>query len=363
MEIIDKNNARQIMEYERFNLQNGNFMQSLKWTGVKSNWAWEAVISRNGSGEIRGACLVLIRKIPFSGSAFMYAPHGPILDWTDKETTEDIFKGILTIAEKYHAYRFMCDPLFEEGKPRLLNSLGFAHTENADRTVQPRANYVLRNIGGKTGEELIALFRPDHRNRVRKAARKGVYCRKCGVEALDDFYPLMKQTGRRDGILIRPREYFERFLNSFPEEQCRLFMCYAEIDGREVPLSGAVAVRYGKTGTYVYGASSDHHRNLYPNYLMQFEMMNWAVEGGCDMYDFGGIPHYDDETNPAYGLYRFKKGFNGEIVVYAGEYTYDFRPNTAKLADICAGIAFIRHGQKNKPEKINTEPIDILLKI
>lgn len=357
MEILDKNNTQQISEYERFNLLHGNFMQSLQWADVKSNWAWEAVLSRNESGGLRGICLVLIRKIPFTGTAFMYAPHGPVVDWTDREAVEDIFEGINAIADKYRAYRFMCDPLFGEDV-RALNALGFSHAENSEDTVQPRANYFLKNIGGKTEEELIALFKSDHRNRVRKAARKGVYCRQCGAEALDDFYPLMRQTGRRDGFLIRPREYFARFLNSFPEERCRLFMCYAEIDGREVPLSGAIAVRYGNVGTYVYGASSDGNRNLYPNYLMQLEMMKWAVEGGCDVYDFGGIPHYDDETNPAYGLYRFKKGFGGEIVVYAGEYNYDFRPNTARLADICAGIAFVRHehSRRNthvKPEKIN----------
>ena len=351
MEILDKSNTKQIEEYERFNLLHGNFMQSLQWANVKSNWSWEAVLSRDEQGRLWGTCLVLIRKIPLSGTSFMYAPHGPVLDWENKKAAEDIFDGITVIAEKYRAYRFMCDPLLAEGKPRVLSTLGFSHNKNADEceTVQPRANYLLKNIGGKSEEELIALFRPDHRNRVRKAARKGVYCRKCGAEALDDFYPLMQQTGRRDKILIRSKEYFARFLNSFSAEQCRLFMCYAEIGGREVPLSGAVAVRYGKTATYVYGASSDSNRNLYPNYLMQLEMMKWAIEGGCDVYDFGGIPHYDDETNPAFGLYRFKKGFNGEVVVYAGEYAYDFKPTTAKLADLGVHLLRGRYHPKRDP--------------
>ncbi len=350
MEILDKNNKEQIEEYQRFNLLHGNFMQSLEWAGVKSNWEWEAVLSRDEQGELWGTCLVLIRKIPLSGSALMYAPRGPILDWTNKKAAADIFEGIAAISEKYRAYRFMCDPLLAEGEPRILNTLSFSHEINAEEceTIQPRANYILRNIGGRSEEELIAHFKPDHRNRVRKAIKKGVYCRRCGAEALDDFYPLMQQTGHRDNIPIRPREYFERFLNSFSPEQCRLFICYAEIDGKEVPLSGAVAVRYGKTATYVYGASSNSNRNLYPNYLMQLEMMKWAVEGGCDVYDFGGIPHYNDENDPAYGLYRFKKGFNGEVVVYAGEYAYDFKPRTAKLADLCAEIFHIRHCHKTQ---------------
>lgn len=355
MEILDKNDLNAVGEYERFNIEHGNFMQSPQWAGVKGNWAWEVVISRNAQGGIRGTCMVLIRKIRAAGSAFMYAPRGPVSDPDDSEALEDIFKGIRAVASKYKAYRFMCDPPFEEEKiTPALAALKFKHKENAppSDTVQPRANYILKNISGKSEEELITLFRTDHRNRVRKAPRKGVYCRICGAEAVDDFYPLMQQTGRRDDIMIRSKDYFKGFLNSFSEEQCRLFMCYAEIDGKEAPLSGAVAVRYGGTATYVYGASSDEHRNLYPNYLMQLEMIKWAVEGGCDIYDFGGIPYYDDETNSAYGLYRFKKGFNGEIVIFAGEYTFDFRPFVAKLADLASEIAFFRHRHKmRKSEK------------
>lgn len=355
MEILDKNDLNAVGEYERFNIEHGNFMQSPQWAGVKGNWAWEVVISRNAQGEIRGTCLILIRKIRAAGSAFMYAPRGPVFDPADSETAEDIFKGIRAVAAKYKAYRFMCDPPFEEDTiTPVLTALKFKHKKNAppSDTVQPRANYIKRNILGKSEEELIALFKTDCRNCVRKGPKNGVYCKICGAEAIDDFYPLMQQTGQRDNILIRSKDYFKGFLSSFSEEQCRLFMCYIEIDGTEIPLSGAITVRYGSTATYVYAASSNDHRKLCPNYLMLLKMIKWAGDGGCDNYDFGGIPYYDDETNPSYGLYKFKKGFNGEIVTYAGEYTFDFRPFVARLADLASEIAFFRHRHKmRKREK------------
>ena len=101
---------------------------------------------------------------------------------------------------------------------------------------------------------------------------------------------------------------------------------------------------------------------------MQLEMMKWAIEGGCDVYDFGGIPHYDDETNPAYGLYRFKKGFNGEVVIYAGEYAYDFKPNTARLADFCRELLLVRHEHelrkiRSSPVNVSASPADISLRV
>ena len=59
-----------------------------------------------------------------------------------------------------------------------------------------------------------------------------------------------------------------------------------------------------------------------PNHLMQWTMIQWAVETGCDIYDFMGVPHYDDETHSNYGVYKFKKGFNGYAEKYLGEFNY-----------------------------------------
>ena len=103
-------------------------------------------------------------------------------------------------------------------------------------------------------------------------------------------------------------------------EHCRLYLCYHE----GVPLSGAVATQFAGKTCYVYGASSNEHRNLMPNYLMQWTMIQWAIENGCFVYDFQGIPYYFDETHPNYGVYRFKRGFNGQVVVLAGEFDYVF---------------------------------------
>ena len=140
-------------------------------------------------------------------------------------------------------------------------------------------------------------------------------CRVCGTECLDDFYRLMEETGKRDGFCIRSKEYFRRMLENLGEH-CRLYICYYE--GK--PLSGAVTTQYAGKTCYVYGASTAECRNVMPNYLMQWTMIQWAVENGCEIYDFQGIPFYKDETHPNYGVYRFKCGFNGEVLTYAGEF-------------------------------------------
>ena len=99
MEIINKSDEKLLAEYEQFasTSKYGNFMQSLKWPKVKDNWGWDAVISRDADGNIRGTCLIIIKKVPIFGVTFMYAPHGPVCDWSDKEVMTDLFEGVKEI--------------------------------------------------------------------------------------------------------------------------------------------------------------------------------------------------------------------------------------------------------------------------
>lgn len=327
MEILNKDDNLAVLEYESFvnGRQGVSFMQSLKWTAVKSNWNNEAVIVRDNKGGIVGTCLILIKETPLFNRTLLYAPRGPVCDHSDREVMREIFSGIDSLSKKYGAFEFICDPPVSEKDKNFaaaMKELGFSQkterSKSKTETVQCRNNYIL-DIGGKTSDEIMNGFRSDWRNRIRKAERKGVYCKIMGAEGLEDFYPLMTATGKRDNFPIRSLGYFRRFMEGLGDN-CKLFICYVNIDGKETPLSAAIGVNYSGVFTYVYGASSDENRNLYPNYLMQWTMIKYALEKDCKLYDFGGIPCYDDEKDPKYGIYRFKKGFGGEIVNYSGDF-------------------------------------------
>jgi len=63
-----------------------------------------------------------------------------------------------------------------------------------------------------------------------------------------------------------------------------------------------------------------------PNYLIQWTMIEWAKAKGCSMYDFRGVSGDLTEENPLYGLYRFKKGFNGTFTEFVGEFDRVYSP-------------------------------------
>ncbi|MDK2894294.1 MAG: hypothetical protein PWQ98_419, partial [Moorella sp. (in: firmicutes)] len=137
------------------------------------------------------------------------------------------------------------------------------------------------------------------------------------------FYEILKETTLRDRFLVRSYSYFETMWREMVERgYAKLFLAYY----RGEAIAGTLAFIMGDKAWYLYGASSNRHRNVMPNYLLQWTMILWAREQGCTMYDFRGVPGDLDEKNPLYGLYRFKKGFNGTFTEFIGEYDRVYSP-------------------------------------
>ena len=310
-EIITK---EQIPEYEAF-LQShpkGHFAQSVLWAKQKPMWKWEAIVSRDQNGKIKGSLAVLIRKIvPGLPFTMMYGCRGPVTDLDDRETMKDLVDGAKKLAKKYHSYVIKIDPAYT----KMLEELGFRLTGGGATFDAIQPQYVFRlNTEGKTSEELLMSLPQSTRRKVRAGAKKGVTVEIRGKEAVPDFARLMLETGVRDGFVTREASYFENMLDNLGEH-ARLYMAYYE--GQAI--AGTLAIWYGDKVWYLYGASSNEHRNLMPNYMLQWSMIEWAVEKGCRIYDFRGVPGRVGEDHPLYGLYKFKLGFGGDYVEFVGE--------------------------------------------
>lgn len=327
-------------------------MQSSNWGLVKTAWTREIVVSRNADGEIVGGIAVLIRKVPGLPYTLMYAPRGPVCDIHEKKIVTDLFAGVRALGVKYKAYMFKIDPdvpATDRDFMALMGSFGFelhGDGKNFD-SIQPR--FVFRmNIEGKTEDEVLASFQSKTRYNIRVALKHNVEVKIMDKSALKEFVPIMRTTGSRDGFATRPIEYFEGLLDSFGEH-ARLYMAYHE--GK--PIAGTIAIQYGDKVWYLYGASSNEYRNMMPNYLLQWEMIRWAVETKCSIYDFRGVSGDLSPENPLYGLYRFKKGFNGDLVEFCGE--FDLIYNHAINSFVHFGVKTtkkLRH-LKNRRHSVN----------
>ena len=254
-------------EYEAFvqSHPKGNFAQSYLWGKQKPMWQWDAIAVRSEDGAIRGSLAVMTRKVPGIGRTLMYGCRGPVCDLDDRETFSQLLDGAKALAKKYKSYVIKIDPDVPSSNTAfssMLQSFGFRAKEGGKNfeAIQPR--YVFRlNVEGKTEEELLANFHQKWRYNIRLAERKGVTVRICGKEMVPAFSDLMLTTGVRDGFVTRKPEYFAAMLDNLGEH-ARLYMAF---DPEGTPIAGTLAIHYGDKVWYLYGASSNEHRNLMPN--------------------------------------------------------------------------------------------------
>lgn len=320
------------------NHMNGSFMQTSHWRHVKQNWGYACIVNRGKENKINGSVSVLIRRMPPAGSSLLYAPRGPVCEFDDEETLLNLKQGLDALAAQHNAYMLKMDPDVSIANMQfasLMHSMGFIQKKSSKgfESIQPRFNYRLY-IDGRSEEKLFANLTQKTRYNVRVAKKKGVSVTVAGKEALDDFVRLMNTTGERNDFFVRPKSYFLNFLDALGEH-ARLYMAYYE--GRAI--AGAIATNFGRKTCYVYGASDNLFRNVMPNYLLQWEMIRWAVQTDCTVYDFQGVSgNLEEKNNPLYGLYRFKRGFNGTLDELAGEFDFLYRPMQAKLLDTAMDI-------------------------
>ena len=300
-----------------------NFQQSIEWSKVKTSWKAETVLAEDSSGRIVGSLMVWIRKIPVFGN-IMYSPRGPICDIHNIEVLKQLTEGAKELAKKYNAIVLRIEPDIpssDEAFRGIMTDIGYQIKDDAKNfreEIQPR--YVFRlNTKDKTEEELFNNLHQKTRYNVRLAIKKGVQVKEGTREDLKDFHKIMITTGIRDGFITRPLEYFERMWDCLGPKHMKLLMAYYE----DKPISGVIVIVYGNKTWYLYGASSNEHRNLMPNYLLQWEMIKIALQNKSDVYDLRGVPGIADNSN---GLYRFKKGFGAEYTEFIGELFIEFKP-------------------------------------
>lgn len=321
--IIDKNEKDRYNRFVATHPQ-GHFLQLWEWGLVKRGMGWEELpLILEEDGEIRAAMLILKRALPLPGmkKCILYSPRGPVVDVESQELCQVLLAGAARVARDHGAIFLKMDPAVDHRQEQfadILSACGLRKNETGldFEGVQPR--FVFRLDISPSETLLLENMHQKWRYNIRLASRKGVVIRQAeNKEDLRIFYDILLETAQRDQFLIRGYEYFEwiwdhMVLNGYGQ----IFV--AEYEGQAI--AATLAMILGEKAWYLYGASSNEHRNVMPNYLIQWEMIRWAKRQGCTMYDFRGVSGDLDENNPLYGLYRFKKGFGGELTEFIGEY-------------------------------------------
>ncbi len=302
-------------------------LQSAAWGELKSSFGWFPVRLQRGSCGAQ----ILFRRLPL-GLTVAYIPKGPV-----GEGWKALWPEVDAVCRKNHAIFLKVEPDGWEDSSQIYDQMfpGF----KASRPIQPRRTVEVSLEGNE--DDWLARMKQKTRYNIRLAGKKEVVVRESmDVEA---FYALMQTTGERDQFGVHHSSYYRRAYDLFaPPGNTALLM--AEYQDQQ--LAGLMVFAQGSRAWYFYGASSNAERNRMPAYLLQFEAMRWAAARGCRVYDLWGIPdvaeadleqEFADRDDGLWGVYRFKRGFGGEIRRSVGAWDKIYRPILYKLYDLYAG--------------------------
>lgn len=327
-----------------------NLIQSLPGTHILQTWQWGLIknsigwtmipqIWRDDAGTVKAAAMVLERTIQPGGFAaalrILYIPRGPLLDWQDVNWRRKVLKDLQNLARKRAA-------IFIKIDPEVIVGTGIPGSESAceektgedvkmdflsggwrfsEEQIQFR-NTVMLNLASPS-DDWLARMKPKTRYNLRLAERKGVRIRLANPDEYTLLYRMYMETSVRDGFVIRPQAYYELVWNTFIHAGLAEALV-AEVDGE--PIAGLVWFHFARRAYYLFGMSRGEHREKMPNYLLQWEAMQHACAAGCIQYDLWGTPDQFIESDPMWGVYRFKEGMGGQVVRTIGAWDYPSRP-------------------------------------
>ena len=238
---------------------------------------------------------------------------------------------------------------------------------------QVKWNYCL-DINGMSKEELFKTFKPNTRNNINKTLNKYLLnVRKLNIDELGEFKKITEDTCKRRGFKDKSLEYYQNMFKTF-KDQVVYYICeldipkyinnlenenkelldkinelsdsssnrnkkismQQEIDGNIkrideakdiqkdkgniLPLSCAMFILFGNEIVYLFSGSYDEYMNFNGQYRLQWEIISYAADNNYQRYNFYGIKDLFNKDGKDYGVYEFKKGFNGYVEELLGTF-------------------------------------------
>ena len=231
-------------------------------------------------------------------------------------------------------------------------------------------------LEGKTEEQIQKEMKPNTRTTIRKASKIGIEIRELGYDDLQEFLDIMIETGERKNFSIRNLSYYQDMYellydkgqikyvvteldldkykknlekekeekknekeqlndakyndgkrNSLKNEILSIEKRIKEADeiieqeGKsKITLSGSMFIMIQPEVIYLSSGNYKKFMNFNSQYLIQWEMIKYGIKNGFKKHNFYGIPANINEKPKDYGIYEFKKGFNGYVEELIGEF-------------------------------------------
>ena len=232
------------------------------------------------------------------------------------------------------------------------------------------------DIDGKTEEEILNNMKSNTRNIIRKTEKFGITINELSYDELDEFYKIMIETGKRREFKIRDISYYQEMYKLFSKkDQIKFYITRLNLkeyverltlelkekeekynntsdikrnkgkkeemkkdielltnrikeantirkkEGKDtITLSGSMFILIYPEVVYLSSGNYEEYLMFNSQYLIQWELIKRGIKMGFKKHNFYGIPENINEHPKNYGIYAFKRGFDGYVEELIGEY-------------------------------------------
>jgi peptidoglycan pentaglycine glycine transferase (the first glycine) len=321
--------ARIITDRQKWN----DFVAASPCCNITQSYEWGALLPYLGNdslhvgvvdaeGNLCAAMLIHVLSAPILNRPYFYATRGPVIDDPASPALTILFNFVKAQARKYHAFMLKVEPSVLDGDEQWLAALKRHGFRTNPYSSHVRHEWVLDIRPDE--KPLLGGMKEKWRYNIRLAGRKGITIRRGESDAdLEAFYRIYETTSERDHFFIHPKAFYQDVLQLYgKDDHVALFL--AEYEGQ--PVAGTIVLWLGHWSWYMYGASSNEHRERMPNHLLQWTGMQWAKSKGAWYYNFRGIPDSLEEDQELWGVYLFKRGFGGYPLRFLETHDLAYQP-------------------------------------
>ncbi|HEY6377787.1 MAG TPA: peptidoglycan bridge formation glycyltransferase FemA/FemB family protein [Candidatus Dormibacteraeota bacterium] len=266
------------------------------------------------------------------GLTRLYVPKGPACAADDEPAWAAVLGALDDLARRAGAGTVTVEPPGWDDQAAALRSRLRGHRWSETATAQP-AHTAVVDLSGDF-EAVLARMRPKGRYNVRLAARRGVVVDCLGGDAVaaETLAALCAATAARQGIHQPDARHLRAVLATVPGAAVYV----ASVAGE--PVAGALVAAFAGEAAYLYGGSTERHRERQPSALLHAAVMQAAMAAGCRTYDLWGIPAGDDPTHAWHGLRQFKLSLGGVERSAPGAWRQVRRPAAARAGELLENL-------------------------
>jgi len=282
-----------------------DYMQTIEWKKIRNETNKYALYKKENNKIVWFS--ILLEKKDNNNQSYLYAPRGPILDYTNLENLHKYLIDIKKFLKKKNIKKIVINPKIDKIETKKIEDDAYC--------IKKKEKYDFNNLLESTREALLEIYddedeflmKMDRKTRysIRKTQREGLAIEITEKININDFMLLYKQTAGRHDFKMHNEEYFRNLLDVYRK---KIVCC--TIKYNNISLAMSINIKHKDTLEYVYGVSSNEYRELMPCYLLHWNMIKYARENKFRYYNFGGVYCQNgDKENKDYGLMLFKSKF------------------------------------------------------